>query len=812
MRSFLRSLPLSAAAVSLIIEPAFTGGCPPSYVQQAVHLDQGVIVGPINNLGFQASGPWTTSNNAVPVAGPPSSCHPGELVYDLSQATAGKARVGYVSSCGSTSITLTGNALHSGSSGDYLMLSGPIAAADSCQFTFSGWVRVPTLPTFYETMYSNDLISAGQTSSGGSENEMGIDLIIDNNGLRINAADYTGSHTIRDFFTSDANSQISAKLIGGQWNHILWSVNACSSTAKRTLYINGVQYASNSGVNPLSVYGVAQSTTASGSWAQNATTIALSGGSCPSGIAGWSVTDATYSPARYVGRVTSCSSGTVTLTGGALYASSGSSDSLQFNGGVNFSDMAGGFWLNQPSYENGMAVADWADVALWTGADLVCSHAPYNGSCPLGSGTTISASDLALFGMSVNGVWTPVSLNNAISTLGGGNNGINRLVAYFTGDSSTFASNTSPAVSATPISTVSTQRASTGVPQSLTSSASLVTASNEGGQPEHVPGYKWGCVYSFLPGPFALPTCGNAIAAGDILIGVTLAEWTSNQTSTACTPPTGAAGTFSTWNGAGGTYQNSGGFYQLVCAYYYTANATDARKTAAIPITTNGTNGGSYGSGSATFYYSSSAPLFRSGDLINVLSSSVYGLNNHTYALTVTASGNSGSYNYVTVNCNGLSACNSTGTLTANTGSVMWSGFGGGSISATQPNLREMFMLVDYANSSGVDTTTTPSGLTNYVSTTSVPISSGLTTQNSSSSNDLLLAIFTQTKGGYPTYTCPSGWTPRVNLQYSISFPMPLVCDKSVAPNTSITASSVAATMGTKAMSASGGLIAFKPN
>jgi hypothetical protein len=436
---FIALITTAVSAQELVIGSGVTG-CPgvDSYVQQAVHLDQGVIVGPVNNPGFQATGSWTTSNNAIPVASTPSGCLPGELVYELTQQI-GFARIGYVAAngCGATSITLAANALHAGGSGDYLMLSGPIAAADSCQFTFSGWLRVAPLPSSYETIYNDDVFSGGQTAPGGysSEQEMGIDMVVDNNGFRRNIADYTGTHNFSAYVNTN-NASIASKLIGGQWNHILWTVNACTSTIKETTYIDGAQLDSYSQANTLSIYGIPQSATASGSWAAGATTITLGGSYCPTGITNWSVTDSTYSPAVFVGRVSSCSSGRITLSAGALYPSSasgtGTSDSLQFNGGVNFADMAGGFWLNMPSNGDTFNSVDWADVALWAGVDLICSHTPYNGTCPLGSGTTISASDLAMFGENVNGVWTPVSLSTALSTLGGGNNGVNGLLAYYT--------------------------------------------------------------------------------------------------------------------------------------------------------------------------------------------------------------------------------------------------------------------------------------------------------------------------------------------------------------------------------------------
>lgn len=369
----------------------------------------------------------------------------------------------------------------------------------------------------------------------------------------------------------------------GQWNHILWSANLCGP-AHEQLYVNGVSD-SPSAFDPTDglTNGAAFSTNAkSSSWTTSDATIALN--TCPpDGGVNMSVTDTTLSPPRIVGHVSSCASGLLTLTSSALWASSTANDSLEFNAGINFSNMAGGFWLNLGSLGANNPFTDWADVALWTGTDLVCQHGPWSAGCSLG-GTSISADDLALFGYSQSGQWLPKDLaapNGAIATLGGGNKGLNGLVVYLTGDATTFPSNSLPAVSATP---VSAQGFYGETVQSLTSSASLVTPSNLGGQPSHVPGIKWVCSTP-LPNDstFSLSTCGQDVAPGDTLIALYSGTWTYDPGSTpppSCTQaPSGAGGAFLSWNGAGGAYTNVVTDYQLNCAYYYQATSGDISAT-----------------------------------------------------------------------------------------------------------------------------------------------------------------------------------------------------------------------------------------
>jgi hypothetical protein len=73
--------------------------------------------------------------------------------------------------------------------------------------------------------------------------------------------------------------------------------------------------------------------TASGPWLSNATTISLSGGTCPGAyVIGAALFDTTYANSPLLGYISSCSAGVVTLTSQVLAASSGSSDGLAVGG------------------------------------------------------------------------------------------------------------------------------------------------------------------------------------------------------------------------------------------------------------------------------------------------------------------------------------------------------------------------------------------------------------------------------------------------------------------------------------------------
>jgi hypothetical protein len=808
----------ATTAFALLADVATAQTC---YTQTAVHLDSGVMLGPVN-AAFNASGSWTTSSTSIPVASTPAGCAPGELVFDTTRALGlvGNAnKIGYVAQggCGASAITLTTTAAagsaKTATPWDSLVLSGPVASADSCQFIFSGWLRAAGAGSgSAENLYNNDFVSAGQTYPGASsEQERGIDLVVDTSGLRTNMGDSLSTST--GHFQSYAvyASTLASAMQYGQWNHFLWTANVCTGGTYTQLYINGspVPLTGPGGASPALVAGNQVSTTIDSATLTAGATTTVPVNSCTGVNAGMSVTDTTLPTPALIGHVSSCTGAgpyTLTLSAASLANSSGgSNDALQFNGGINFSDMAGGFWLDMPSGGAGLAAVEWADVQLWTGMDLICTHGTYQGTCDAAHGggsrpgSTIPAADLALFGHYANGVWLPVNPSVAQaaspSGLGGGNKGLNGLLAFFTdtGAPATFMTNSSPAKSATNYSQVTLQNYGF-TPQPVTSAASSVTPTDLGGQPQHVPGFKWDCANSPVPPAATLPilTCGNRISAGDVLVAVTVGTWTANPGSpqTCVSPqPTGAAGSFNNWNASGGSYNSASGYYETVCGWYYTANATDAALTIPQAIT-----GGSYTAGSATIHYTGSS-TYTVGEYVYVFTSSLGVLNNNAFRVTSSGSGT------ITVAC---ASCTGTGASLAAQGTIALGGFA--STMSSTPGRGSSTAIIDYTNVNAVDSNSLASGPLATYAAISVA-APGFTPL----ANDTALGVFTQWQSGGVPYSCPSGWALRnSNMMSSTNSPSILFCDKAVVSGTAT--GSVTATMGTSSQGGTGGLIGFTPN
>ncbi len=246
----------------------------------------------------------------------------------------------------------------------------------------------------------------------------------------------------------------------------------------------------------------------------------------------------------------------------------------------------------------------------------------------------------------------------------------------------------------------------------------------------------------------------------------------------------------------GQTYSTASGDYQLICAYYYIANATDATLSQPIVYTsacegTTTCGGASGATGTVTFNYS--GPAFTNGELVAIAGTSLpSAMNNTVWPVTSSASGT------VTISCG--STCSANGTVTG--GVISLSGFSDTVAVAAARALGTV--TVDYSNVNSVDGTP-PTGFTTFSSSTSVT-APGFT----ATAADTVLAIFEEWGSANPDYSCPSGWNLHMlgSVIAGIS-PQIIVCDEQVTAGTAVSA---VATMGSSGQSGSGGMIGFKPN
>ncbi|HXZ17876.1 MAG TPA: hypothetical protein VEH77_18275 [Roseiarcus sp.] len=534
----------------------------------------GTLTFPNNTLAAgSGSSDGLSVGPAISVASMPSSCQTGAMIYGLdgigSFLNADGPLEGVVNDCG-TAVTnkiavfsaFTANRpAPSGADSNTtpnLLMSGPVASSDNCRFIYSMWWRgtgAPASSQAYETSYASDIVSGGTggpitNPTGRSEQQRGLDLVFDNaNGtsLRINYADSSvvpssnNNHNVEETLTSPL------KWINyGAWNHFLWSANTCETNTQYTqMAINGVPVNwSEPRHNTFNSAGVNFSNPGSG--------FMLAGGPGGDGSAQVSLADVYL----WVGHDIVCNNSPTTCSGGAAGATLLSTDINNFGQQANVqtatlatSVNSGGSVSVSSCPVNAVSGQEVLDTtnSIFLGIAKSCS----SGTVTMLSGLGAVNAD-ANTGATVTFFnWVPNAPSVAVAAYGTPLVGCTGAAANFVSNCN---ANGSPATGLQAVNFWQYNCAGVSAPCStagdgfaltdLTSSASLVSASNHGGQPAHAPGYKWGCMLNTGGvSTISFSTCGDDIAVGDMLILVFSGKWNTASNAGACTLPSG----FTAW-------------------------------------------------------------------------------------------------------------------------------------------------------------------------------------------------------------------------------------------------------------------------
>lgn len=768
-----------------------------TYTQKGVTLDYGAVVG-TNNTIQQANAAITAGGNVTLKGNCPANVLPGMAVIDLSLAPTGGSYynnylLGFVATCSGTSLTLT----HPGGSGsnhagqgttDSLAITGPIASGANCQFVFSGWWRGDMWSNVgtYTTNFNRDMFGGWFSPGTASSEQLFLNLVPDVNGLRINYSDSSvvaassNNHNVNAVISYPFN--LPAQISSGMWHHILWSANTCATnTQYNRFYVDGVDRTPSA--QPLANTfnsGARVSTSANGTWTTATTAITLTTGGCTGVNAGMSVTDKTYAPPKLIGYVSTCSGTALTLAANALVVNSGSTDALDFNSGINFSQMAG-LALGAPATGDDRGTESWADVFLWTNTDLVCQHGQWASGCSIGG--NISAADLAMFGQTLNGAWVPkdpYAVGGPVATLGSGNQGYDGLLLALSGSASAFTANNPKAAAATPITLMGIANAGL---HDLTSSASNVTSTNRSGAASHVATYKWTQVTnSGTAAAYNFHTDLYDVAVGDMLVGVYSAVYSASAAPTCSAAPSGAGGA---WTLRQNTVFTNAGGSQIVCVYTYVAVSGDTTQVIGQD------NGTTITSGVTTTI------TVASGTCTGVTTGMTVWDRNAT-ALLGTVNTCSGT----TLTLNAASLANGSTTtdqLSFNTVYV-------GGATSVAPTRGSLSLLMNYGNVSSYDTASsafsTWTGTTNMSATSMTP-----------TGNDTLVAIYATYSPAHPNYVCQNGWVPRTDQGYinaPSTGPELLICESQGAAG--ISTGLVTATEITSGQTSTGAIVGLQPN